>query len=505
MGRQLLAVWGPLLALGATACATLLSLDEFSVGEADTTTDTSTGGGTTSTGTGGGSAGAGGEGGGGALPGQPVWSTRFGGDGDDSAAGVGVAPDGAIAIAGAFAGTIDFGCGELTSHEPDQTDVYTAVLEPGGSCRWSWDYGEAGVQAARAVATDSSGNVAVAGVFWSDMPIQTSGANETLTVSDLGVQDIFVALFDAPGELEWALGFGQGQHDQAAQGVTFNSAHDVIVTGNFLAPHDQIHLHFGSYGRISSNRSAFVLQRDAVAAHHWDEVIGGYGNDSGFDVAADGDQNVFVVGEFQNQLGWDGIIAAGAADVFVFKLEAVDGDPIWRRHYGDPGDDRALGVTADGLDAIVVGEFENDIAFEDESHTSNGGLDLFVVKLDTEGNLLWSRTFGGSFDDSAYDVAVTSTGDIVVVGTMGGPVDFGDQVLEASDADVFVLVLEPSGATRYSRRFGGEGRQVARGVAIDDDQLIVIHGEMAGTMQVGAEAHHSVADSVDVFVAKLVL
>jgi len=128
-----------------------------------------------------------------------------------------------------------------------------------------------------------------------------------------------------------------------------------------------------------------------------------------------------------------------------------------------------------------------------------------VVKLDTEGNLLWSRTFGGSFDDSAYDVAVTSTGDIVVVGTMGGPVDFGDQVLEASDADVFVLVLEPSGATRYSRRFGGEGRQVARGVAIDDDQLIVIHGEMAGTMQVGAEAHHSVADSVDVFVAKLVL
>jgi hypothetical protein len=191
-------------------------------------------------------------------------------------------------------------------------------------------------------------------------------------------------------------------------------------------------------------------------------------------------------------------------DVFVVKfLGNVRGDlatfPI-------AGAEAAHAVATDGTDIVVVGDFDSHIDFDPATSGqlgNNGGREIFVAKLrGSDLAHVWSHSYGGSGNDIAYDVAIDSaTGRVIVTGVVRDSVDLGngEEGSLATGADVFVLALDPDdGRTLQSWRFGAEGDQEGRSVAVDSN------GNMEGAIDFGQGVLTSSDGSRDVFVAKLV-
>ncbi len=114
----------------------------------------------------------------------------------------------------------------------------------------------------------------------------------------------------------------------------------------------------------------------------------------------------------------------------------------------------------------------------------NGGGRIVIGKLGPDAQHLWSRSWGGETFSGAGDVSADPAGDVVLIGTLEGSVDFGDQVLTAHpDAhDLFVAKLNgATGATVWSRAFGGDAADLWARVAVGDDGAIHLAGEYSGT------------------------
>ncbi|WP_437977904.1 PE-PGRS family protein [Sorangium sp. So ce295] len=165
------------------------------------------------------------------------------------------------------------------------------------------------------------------------------------------------------------------------------------------------------------------------------------------------------------------------------------GDALWGLGAGEAKNERIEAIAADLHDNVVlVGGFETAINFggEADALVSDGGLDLFVVKLDAAGGHVWSRRFGGKSDQVAFAVATDPSGNVVVAGEFEGTLNFGadasTELVSAGGKDLFVAKLDAGGNHLFSKRFGGELDQGATAVAVTEAGEIVVLGMVDGSI-----------------------
>lgn len=166
---------------------------------------------------------------------------------------------------------------------------------------------------------------------------------------------------------------------------------------------------------------------------------------------------------------------AGATDAIVVAL-GPSGVVRWTRQFGTAVGDAAMGVALlPGGDAVVVGDTAGDL------YAANQGFrDVFVVRLRaSDGVPVWERQSGGAAREDVYDVAITPGGLIVVVGTTSGVLVPGEEV---GGADGFVLVLSPAGGSVWQRQFGSPADDAAVRVAVAVDGRILVAGHTAGDL-----------------------
>jgi hypothetical protein len=246
-----------------------------------------------------------------------------------------------------------------------------------------------------------------------------------------------------------------------------------------------------------------------TGAVDWIKRFGADGAQVARAAAVDSNGDVFLGGSFEGSVDFGGgtIASAGGSDVVLAKLGPW-GNHLWSRRFGDAaGVDqsaRALAVDASGA-LVAVGSFDGRLDFGGGPLDAAGGTnpDVFVAKLDEGGNHLWSRRFGDTASQYATGVAIEADGDVVVVGYFEGHVDFGGGPLaSAGDVDVFVAKLGADGKELWSKRFGGTGADVARGVAIDAAGRVLVVGDFEGRVDFGGGPLASAGDR-DVFVLAL--
>ncbi|WP_438001744.1 SBBP repeat-containing protein [Sorangium sp. So ce185] len=135
-----------------------------------------------------------------------------------------------------------------------------------------------------------------------------------------------------------------------------------------------------------------------------------------------------------------------------------DGDLEWARGAGGPGTDEGRGIASDAAGNLyITGFFSGTVDFGDGPLTSAGQEDIFLVKLDPSGTLLWSKRFGSGLSEKGHAVAVDGSGNIVLSGSYTGglgaaTVDFGGGPLDNSDTYglVFAVKLDPDGEHLWS-------------------------------------------------------
>ena len=250
-------------------------------------------------------------------------------------------------------------------------------------------------------------------------------------------------------------------------------------------------------------------------------IFGGTVNDYGMSVAVDASGNIYTAGYFAGTADFDpgagtyNLTSAGNDDVFVSKLNS-SGDYVWAKTFGGTVADYGTSVAVDASGNIyTTGYFAGTVDFDPGAGTINltsaGGTDVFVSKLNSSGDYVWAKTFGGISSERGVSVAVDSSGNIYTTGYFAETGDFdpgvGTQGLTSSGSDdVFVSKLNSSGGFEWAIKFGGDGMDWGLSVAVDSSGNVYTTGYFGGTADfdpgVGTQDLISVSN-FDVFVSKL--
>ena len=170
----------------------------------------------------------------------------------------------------------------------------------------------------------------------------------------------------------------------------------------------------------------------------WSQRGGASGSDLAIDVAIDGQDNVFVVGTFEKTLTFDSpltsvapLTSAGESDVFLAKLTS-DGETIWSRRFGSPAADQAAGVAVDqDGNVIVAANFAGPVTIAGDEPPVDG-VDAFIIKLDGQGEWLWDAWLGISNDPvaetAATDLAVDPLGNVIATGHFTNGISYDDEI-----------------------------------------------------------------------------
>lgn len=184
---------------------------------------------------------------------------------------------------------------------------------------------------------------------------------------------------------------------------------------------------------------------------------------------------------------------SGNFDAFVCKLDP-SGNFVYAFSFGGNQNDivTSLAVNANG-EVYVAGNFRSTADFDPGQDvvnlTSNGGLDFFVSKFSPEGQLLWVQTFGGSADDEALDIKLSSDGAILITGIFRNQVDFDPGIgifnlTGGSFGDAFLLKLNEDGNFIWAKRFGGNLTDQGVSIFSRPNGFILLSGIFHGTMGV---------------------
>ena len=149
----------------------------------------------------------------------------------------------------------------------------------------------------------------------------------------------------------------------------------------------------------------------------------------------------------------------GKADIWIIKLDSM-GNKLWDKTFGGVDDDwiYSLIQTVDGGYILAGMTFS----------FGSGGGDYWIIKLDNEGNKLWDRTFGGIYDDSAYLLIQTDDGGYAVAGYTFS--------YSAGRADFWLIKLDSQGNKLWDRIYGGSGEDSIRSLVQTDDGGYVLAG-----------------------------
>jgi hypothetical protein len=311
----------------------------------------------------------------------------------------------------------------------------------------------------------------------------------------------------------WSGRFG-GIGRQTVVSIDIDPSGDIILAGSF----DGV-LGFDPEPALSAPEATeiFVAKLDSSGAEigkaFWSKKsstpMGGV-DASIMDAAVDPiSGEIIVLGSFSQGTSLFGCSSGptvGGSDVGIVKLDATGGC-MWYKAFGSTGNDSGTSVAVDSAQNIyITGHFSGVTDYYGEPIPHVDGLDVFVLKLNSSGDLMASATLGGSGNQTLPSIAVHgATGAVFVTGACEGIVDPMDALTMCDGkSDVFVAKLSMSDlAKSWIKRFGDSELQQPRGIATTADGGIVITGHFVSALQFDMAPPLTSAGVKSGFIAKL--
>lgn len=380
--------------------------------------------------------------------GNLLWSRSGGGPGNDGDYNMGVIFDnsGNIHIACRTTGDVTFEQNIL----PGEFDNMTLLkYNPNGNLIFARLYGGYSYDAASDIDIDSQGNIYVTGGFHTTLNFGS------VTLTGLGHGDIYLTKFDPQGNIIWARQAGGVSYDNSG-GVAADEFGNVYITGYYSGNSifDAI--------SVTSDGSAdgFIAKYDSSGNIKWVNTINGAGTfESGNRIDVDVLGNLYVVCQFQNTVtvGSNTFVSHGMNDLCLAKLNP-NGNYIWSKQFGGTGDDFGYDLRVVGQgDHFLTGSFSDTCYFDSDTLISNGGSDIFVLLLNSNGTIQWSKQTGGTGDDIGWGIDAVNINECYVSGSFSTSVAF-DTISHVStgNADLFLgeITVSSTGITSLNTSSG---------------------------------------------------
>jgi len=348
-----------------------------------------------------------------------IWNKTIGGDYLDIGYGAAIDSDNNIIVTGA---TDSFGSG--------YSDAWTLKYDPDGNLLWKRTAGDIYNDRGHDVAVDSENNIIVTG---------TTGSEETNF-------DFFTIKYDPEGSVIWKK-FAGGSEGDIGFGTAVDSKDNIIVTG-FTS----------SYG--AGGEDVWTIKYSPHGDVLWNRTEGGIYNDSAMAVAIDTDDNIIVAGVISS---FDD--GGSDFDCWIIKYDA-GGNMIWNTTSGGDERDECYTVSVDAKGNIIVSGATKSfrgIYYYDSA--------LWTIKYDGVGNMIWNRTTGGSNFDGGFGIAADRDNNIIAAGYTGS---FG-----LGYTDLWLIKYDPWGNIVWNRTEGSYFADYGFDVAIDRDNNIIAVGGLS--------------------------
>lgn len=282
--------------------------------------------------------------------------------------------------------------------------------------------------------------------------------------NDFDIQDksdtsfnFWVTRFSSQHAIIWSKTYGGSSDDRGS---------DIVATadGGFAI----LGYNSSNDGDATTNaglRDFWILKIDAAGTILWQNSFGFSGSDFGISLMATKDNGLLLSGVLDvTASGGQGnsrpVAKHAGGDFWIIKL-AQNGTKEWTRYFGGSFTDTAFGVAeTDTNDYIIVGSSDSN----DVDITSNRGTyDFWVIRIDAGGSLVWEKSFGGSEIDEARGITTTLDGNFLIVGdTRSSDVDVSEN---NGVADLWLVKIDGSGNLLWEKSIGGANFDSARSIA----------------------------------------
>ena len=413
--------------------------------------------------------------------GELDWAKSFGGSGEDTAQSVIHTSDGGYAVLG-YTNSTD---GDLTGKMLNVNDYWLLKLDAEGSLQWNRTYGGSKDDRGQSVVQTYDGGYAIVGYAMSD---DGDGSNNE------GFHDNWILRLDSNGNSLWEKSFGFSGHDHS---------YDVVQTsdgGFFFSGFLDV---TSSEGEGNSGKSPYLTRHgvgefwgtrlDADGDLVWRRYFGGTNNDRSFGVVEARGGGLVMVGASESD-DFDVSDSKGSYDFWVVKVSAK-GEMVWEKSFGGTGIDKAYAVvrTPDNAYAIAGNTFSVDT----DISKNNGESDVWLIKVSDTGELLWEKTYGGSTFDAARGLGTTADGGFVIAGNSKS-LD-GHTSGNAGENDLWVIKTDSEGNIIFEKSFGGPDLDFGFDALEDNEGNLILVGE--STTAITPEMQHQ--GSSDLVVLKI--
>lgn len=351
---------------------------------------------------------------------------------------------------------------------------------------WLVRFGSNATEQTHCVISDKQGNVYTTGYFRNTVDFDPGLGIFNLT--SIGLEDIFISKLDAAGNLIWVKQIGSSSPDEG-NSIAVDDSGYVYSTGYFNLTTD-FDPGPGVFNLTASNGPCYISKLNANGDFVWAKTIGNSGgNHIGYSITLDKSANIHFTGKSGGTVDFDpgpGVqnrfSNSSSFDPFVCKWDK-NGNYIWAYFFGSSAQEHAYGITVDTSGNVYTTGFFNLTAdFDPGLGTYNmtsfsGGAtmpDVFVSKLDKNGNFKWARQLGSnssSFADEGYDIAVDYSGNVYTSGKFGGNADFdpgaGTFMINITNSDAFISKLDSLGNFVWAFNIPGVGQDWGYSIDLD--------------------------------------
>ena len=297
--------------------------------------------------------------------GDTLWTKIFGGEGYDEAQAVLETTTNEYIVAGK---TFSYGAGS--------SDVYLIKTDENGNLLWTRTYGGALNDEAYSIQHTSDNGYIIAG--------------HTRSFGGGAWYDVYLIRTDENGDTFWTKTYGDaGDYYDGAYSVQETDDNGFIVAGWTVTPLGQDY-HWDVY----------LIKTDENGDTLWTKKYGGSDDDKGYSVQQTYDGGYIIAGHTES-------FGAGNRDIYLIRTDA-NGDTLWTRTYGGTNQDGSSSVLQTSDEGFVIAGYTKSFG--------SGGYDVYVVKTDENGNILWTKTYGGSYWDEGQDIQQTSDNGYIIVG-----------------------------------------------------------------------------------------
>ncbi|MDA0316778.1 MAG: hypothetical protein O2906_06375 [Bacteroidetes bacterium] len=368
----------------------------------------------------------------------------IGGTKNESAQSVVSTSDGGYAILG-YTQSMD---GDIFNKTDTSYDYWLLKFDASGQQQWQKVYGGSDDDRGEDLITTNDGGYAILG---------SSKSNDGNVSNNSGSNDFWVAKLDASGTIVWEKSFGY---------IGADSAFSIIQTqdnGFLLSGVLDVSASDGAgNNRMNMERHAggdyWVVKIDAMGDLQWSRYFGGTFTDTAYDSIQTQDGNFLIMGSSDSD-DVDINNNKGTYDFWVVKLNNT-GTLLWEKSFGGTEIDEARTITstADGNFLIAGDSRSNDI----DLTTNNGAADVWIIKINSNGDLLWEKTFGGSSFDGVKAIHKTQNNEFLVAGNSRS--SDGNLTKNNGQNDAWIFKINAQGNVMWQRTIGGNNIDLLMGV-----------------------------------------